>query len=373
MTDDVKYTLALASINGVGLTSFRHLIASFGSAKDALSASAADLARLGSYLHSLARSIVNDRNDALALADKQLDKAARFNVNVLTINDPAYPSRLSQCPDAPPFLFIKGNVNFETAKVLSVVGTRRPTTEGRILTQRIVSDLCTQHPDIIIVSGLAYGIDVEAHNAALRSSRPTIGVVAHGLDTIYPAQHREVAAQIAKNGGAIISEFLFGVRAETYNFVARNRIIAGLADATLVTESALKGGSLITVRNAFDYNRSVFAVPGFPGRENSLGCNNLIKTNVAQLVECAQDIDRALGWELPIAARKSSQPSLFPEPQTDEERSIVATLRAEDGLTASVIGARTNIPIARVNVALLNMEFSGLVKSLPGNAYRLMN
>lgn len=204
--------------------------------------------------------------------------------------------------------------------------------------------------------------------------RNTIGVVAHGLNTIYPTQHREIAAQMVRQG-AILSEFPFGTQPEAYNFVARNRIIAGLSDATLVVESALKGGSLITTRYAFDYDRQVLAIPD-SGREISSGCNDLIKRNVASLVESADDVDAALSWDVPPAVRRAQEakqatPSLFAEPQGPDQQAIVEALRNEDGLSASLIGQRTKLNISAVNVALLNLEFAGIVKSLP-NSYRLL-
>ncbi len=371
MSDDFLYTLALGNISGVGPQTLRQLIDHFGSASNVFAATAADFPKSH---NSIGESIAKGRESALAFARAQVDKANRFGVQMLAYTDAAYPSRLRECPDAPSVLFYKGNVNFETAKILAVVGTRKPSDEGRMLCDRLISDLCARHPDLIIVSGLAFGIDITAHRAAIRAGRPTIGVVAHGLDTLYPSQHRDSATQMIKNG-ALLTEFPFGTGPEAYNFVARNRIIAGLSDATLVVETGEKGGSLITTRNAFDYDRQVLAIPGFPGREQSKGCNALIKKNMAALVESADDVDNCLGWDLPAALRKAASaptPSLFTEPQTPEEQAVVAALKQEDGLTASVIGQRTHIPIAKLNVTLLNMEFAGLVKALPGNSYRLI-
>lgn len=371
MSPDFPYVLALARVSGVGPQKLRQMVDYFGSAKDVFFAPESDFPQ---SFASLFKAVSRDKAEVLAFADAQVAQAERYGVRMLAYTDDAYPRRLVSCADSPATLFCKGDVDFETAKVLAVVGTRRPSDEGRILCERVVTDLCARHPDVVIVSGLAFGVDITAHRAALKAGRPTVAVVAHGLDIIYPAQHRDAAAQLVRSGG-LVSEFPFGTQPEAYNFVSRNRIIAGLADATLVVETGAKGGSLITTRYAFDYNRQVLAVPGFPGREQSLGCNNLIKKNMAALVENADDIDYALGWEVSSASQKQltdSTPSLFKEPQTPEEEAIVAALRHEDGLTASVIGQRTRIPIAKVNVALLSLEFAGLVKSLPGNSYRLL-
>ena len=372
-----RHILALSYIDGVGPSIIRHLVDLCGSAEKALCADPDDFRDAPAPLRNLATTIAAQRLDALTFADKHIALAQRYGIRTLTPDDPGYPRRLAACPDAPLTLFVKGHVNLDNAKILSVVGTRRPSEEGRILTQRLVADLCRRHPDLIIVSGLAFGIDVTAHRAAILAGRPTVGVVAHGLDTLYPSQHRDVAAQMVHQGGALISEFPFETKPDTYNFVSRNRIIAGLADATLIVESALKGGSLITTRYAFDYDRQVLAVPGFPGRELSAGCNDLIRRNVAALVETPDDIDAALSWDLPAAVRRhhdaqQSTPSLFSEPQGAEQLAIVQALKAEDGLSAGSICRRTNLNIATVNTELLNMEFAGLIKSLPGNSYRLL-
>lgn len=373
MIADFRHILALSALSGVGPSVLRQLVAHFGTAAEVLAAKPEDFAGAPAALRHLVKAVTDGRADALRRADLQIEKAERYGVHMLCYTDPEYPSRLASCPDAPAVLFAKGVVNFETAKVLSVVGTRKPTDEGRELTDSIVSELCRRHPDVVIVSGLAFGVDVTAHRAALRANRPTVGVVAHGLDVLYPSQHRDVASAMIHNG-ALVTEFCFGVQPESYNFVARNRVIAGLSDATLVIETGVKGGSLITTRCAFDYDRQVLAVPGFPGREQSRGCNDLIRRNVAALVESADDVDAALCWDVPAAARvaQAAQPSLFAEPQGDEQQAIAAALRAEDCLPASLIGQRTRLPMAAVNVALLNMEFAGLVRSMPGNCYKLL-
>lgn len=207
MSDDFLYTLALGNISGVGSQTLRQLIEHFGSAANVFAAEPADFPKSH---NSIRESISKCRESALTFAQAQVDKANRFGVQMLTYTDAAYPSRLRECPDAPPVLFFKGNVNFETAKILAVVGTRKPSDEGRMLCDHLISDLCARHPDLVIVSGLAFGVDIAAHRAAIRAGRPTIGVVAHGLDTLYPAQHRDSASQMIKNG-ALLTEFPFGV------------------------------------------------------------------------------------------------------------------------------------------------------------------
>lgn len=376
MSADFRHILALTAISGIGPAIIRQLLTTFGRVDDIVHATPADLPTPNTALANALKNIPANLPDALQYADSQIDTARRYGIKTISITDADYPRRLAAIPDAPLTLFVKGDVNFETAKTLAVVGTRKPSDEGRTLCQGLISDLCRRHPDIIIVSGLAFGVDVTAHRAALSTGRPTVAVVAHGLNTIYPAQHRDVAAKIS-HAGAVVSEFPFGTQPEAYNFVSRNRIIAGLADATLIVESAVKGGSLITTRYAFDYDRQVLAVPGFPGRELSAGCNDLIKRNVATLVESADDVDAALSWDVPMVVRRAQEaqqatPSLFAQPQGPEQVAIVNALRSEDGLTASGICQRTHLNIQSVNVALLNLEFAGIVKSLAGNSYRLL-
>ena len=370
---DTRYKLALGHIEGVGLTVLRRLVLAFGSAEAVLSASAKELVAQWSVGPGLASSITKGSAAALAYADEQIEKAERYGVSLLDYAEADYPARLASLPDAPAVLYYKGTDVSSCRKVLSVVGTRRPTEEGRALTESIVGELCRRHGDLLVVSGLAFGIDVAAHRSALHEGAKTIGVVAHGLDMIYPSQHRPVAAQMVTAGG-VMTEFAFGTRPEAYNFVSRNRIIAGMADATLCIESGMSGGSLITVRDAFDYDRQVLAVPGFPGREASAGCNDLIKRNIASLVETADDVEAVLGWDVAEKSRKEGgvQASLFAEPQTDEERAIADVLKAEnEALSANIIGVRSHLSMDKVNVALLSMEFNGIVQSLPGNNYRL--
>ena len=239
--------------------------------------------------------------DALRRAEKELAFAEKYHLKICFYEDADYPSRLKACADAPLLFYMKGDVDLEAGKILSVVGTRKMTSYGRCQTEDLIANLAGAFPDLLIVSGLAYGVDVCAHRKALACGLPTLAVVAHGLDSVYPSQHRAVAREMISSGGGMLSEFPSGTEPYRSNFVQRNRIVAGLCDACLVIESPEKGGSLITARMARDYDREVFALPGRPVDANSRGCNLIIKQQVATLVESAEDIVREMNWDLPSA------------------------------------------------------------------------
>jgi DNA processing protein len=270
-------------------------------------------------------------------------------------------------------LYVKGDTTFELRPVLSIVGTRRATDTGKILCEQFVKDLSERYPDVLIVSGLAYGIDICAHKAALKYGLDTVAVVAHGLDRIYPYIHRNVAKEMIDSGGAVLTEFMSRTNPDRYNFVQRNRIVAGLSDAVVVVESGAKGGALITARIASSYNRDVLAFPGNPQDEVSKGCNYLIKKNVAALIESVDDLEYALGWESKInRGEEATQRKLFTEFSSENEKLIYTILTEEKEITASELCIKSHLPVSMVNALLLNLEFAGLVKALPGNAFRVL-
>jgi DNA processing protein len=268
-------------------------------------------------------------------------------------------------------LYVKGDVSFDMRSALSIVGTRRATDTGKILCEQFVKDLSERYPDVLIVSGLAYGIDICAHKAALKYGLNTVAVVAHGLDRIYPYVHRNVAKDMIGNGGAVVTEFLSKTNPDRHNFVQRNRIVAGMADAVVVVESGVKGGALITARIASSYNRDVLAFPGNPQDELSKGCNYLIKKNVAALIENINDLEYALGWESK-KTDSDTQRKLFVEFNSDEEKLIYNLLTENKELTVSALSLKSKLPVSQVNALLLNLEFAGLVKALPGHAFRVL-
>ena len=369
--DRYRDIIALSMLNGVGPIIAKSLLAAFESAEGVFSASRADIKNISGIGSSVADIVVEGKRAALIAAEVELENMAKRSIQPIAYTDANYPKRLLQLDSSPVVLYSKGKTDFNALKVLSVIGTRRPSEQGREICTQIVTDIAKRHTDVLIVSGLAYGIDVLAHRAALQCGVPTVGVMAHGLDIIYPSQHRDTAAQMINNG-ALLSEYIIGTEPDAPNFVSRNRIVAGMADATLVVESGAKGGSLITARNALSMGRDVLAVPGRPSDEMSVGCNNLIRENKAHLVTCAKDIEDVLCWTAGNAPTMPIEGSLFAEPLTVDQQAIYDTLMLSKGMSASVLSRQTGLAVSKVNTLLLQMEFSGMVKSMPGNIYKLV-
>ena len=307
--------------------------------------------------------------DAMAYAQKELDFIDKHAIQLYYYKDNNYPYRLAQCPDAPLMLYAKGKVEVNPRHIVSVVGTRMPSERGKDWCRQFVLDLAAQVPDLTIVSGLAYGIDVAAHKAAMESGIPTIIIPAHGLDRIYPSVHRNIAVQALNNGG-ILTEYTTGTEPERHNFVARNRIVAGLADAVVVVESKTKGGSLITAQMAVDYSRDVFALPGRFNDSNAEGCNNLIKTQRAQLITSAEDVVRAMQWQ--IEDKQPMQMSMLDMfDLTELQRTILSKLaESEDGWHVNQLVMELQLPYNEVAAELMMMELNGVVKGLPGGVWR---
>jgi DNA processing protein len=281
--------------------------------------------------------------------------------------DKEYPERLKHCEDSPIIMYFKGNANLNKQKIISIVGTRNATQYGKEHCNELVKNLQINGHNPLIVSGLAYGIDICAHKAALKNNLSTIAVLGHGLRTLYPASHKKFAREIIDSGG-LLTEFSGKAKLDPSNFVKRNRIIAGMADATIVVESGAKGGSLITADIANSYNRDVFAFPGRVNDKQSIGCNRLIKTNRAALIENINDLEYMLGWEK--HKKQAIQKQLFIELSADEQ-TVVDALKAEENSSIDIICLKTNFPMSKVSSILLKLEFSGLVKSFPGKIYKL--
>lgn len=316
------------------------------------------------------RRLGNSFHDEEQRAREEAEWCHRNAVEVVTIADDRYPHRLRQCGDAPMALFVRGNADLNARRILSIVGTRKVTAYGMDAVDAIVRGLQRQCPDIMIVSGLAYGVDINAHRAALKNGLPTVGVVAHGQDTLYPSHHRNEANQMCLNGGAVVTEFPHGTRPLAPYFLQRNRIIAGMADATLVVESAQRGGGLATARLAQEYDREVFAVPGSINAEMSAGTNALIRDNRAALVTSADDILHAMMWQPATRKAEAIQRNLFPE-LTPEEQLIVETLAKED-LHANILSNTLHIPIGQLTATVFALEMKGIIKQLPGNIFHLI-
>ena len=309
---------------------------------------------------------------ALARAEQEKEWIEAHGIRVWTLADEDYPYRLRQCPDRPVVLYGKGNLHPSDGHIVSIVGTRRPTEHGKELTEILVRELNEQLDRITIISGGAYGIDITAHRAALKNDVPTIIIPAHGLDRIYPYQHRQEAVAALEKGG-LLTEFLSGTEPIASNFVQRNRIVAGLADAVVVVESKERGGSLITARMASDYDRDIFAFPGRPNDIASAGCNQLIRSQKAQLINNATELIEAMNWMVKTSAKQPLQTTMVGllDDLTPNQQTLLSKLQeAEEGMHINLLVMETQLPYSDVSSDLVALEIQGLVRSLPGGIYR---
>ena len=302
----------------------------------------------------------------LEKAKHELEYIEKNNIQIHFFTDETFPKRLLECPDCPKLIYSKGIADFNKHKFLGIVGTRRATDYGKNTCFKIVSDLAKTQPNLCIVSGLAYGIDICAHRAALENNIPTIGVIAGGFDFFYPKAHYNTSLAMQKNG-AVVTEFTHEMHPEPFNFVQRNRIIAGMSDGVIVIESAEKGGSLITADLAYSYNRDVMAVPGRTIDSSSIGCNSLIKYNKASLVENAQDVERVMCLEKNSAV----QVELF-HILSEKETIIVDIIKVKGTIHVDNISELSGIKISELSVLLLNLEFKNAIRSIPGSRYMLL-
>jgi len=367
MDEELIYKIAITMFHGIGPKRIDKLLDHYGNAKDFFK----DKNTLQEFQFLNINS--SAKEEAINKAEKEINFCERNRIRLLLKEDDDYPERLRNCPDAPHVLYCKGSTNLNSLKTLSVVGTRRASEYGRNICKKIISDLKDLGHDVLIISGLAYGIDISAHKAALDNNLKTIGVVAHPLNTLYPSSHKNTASKMISEGGAIISDFPTYVKIEPQNFLKRNRIIAGMSDATLVVESAKKGGALITATLANSYSRDVYAIPGKTNDKYSKGCNHLIKTNMAALVESAEDIEYFAGWERSNKEKSKNkiiEPSLFPE-MTKEEEKIYNIIESNEKISTNNLSNISNINLSQLSTILLTMEIKNIIISLPGNRYTL--
>lgn len=311
------------------------------------------------------------REEALARARKEMEFMERHGIRMLYLHDEDYPQRLAEIVSAPKVLFVLGNTDLSSSQMVSVVGTRRCSQGGMDFCRSFVGELGALFPDLWVISGLAYGIDSVAHVAAIEAGRHTAAVLAHGLDTIYPAAHRNLAKEILRRGGALISEYPSGVTPYRSRFLERNRIVASLSDATVVVESEIKGGAMSTANTAFSYSREVFAVPGRPSDVMSSGCNHLIRKNKAHILTSVSDFIEDMDWRPAGIKIESKQRCFFPELAGDS-RAVYDFIRFQRApVTPDQIHSATTLPIAKVMAALGELEFDGIVCRLPGNRYEI--
>ena len=373
-TQEIVSSIALTKLNGLSLLNARTLLDSLGSASEVF-AHRKDIVGVIPDASKRLVAAFDHTDEALRLAEEEMKFVEQKRLRVLTLNDVDYPQRLRECEDAPLVLYYCGSANLNSQRVISIVGTRKCSEYGREVCNNFIADLKRYYPDTLIVSGLAYGIDVCAHRAALDNGMSTIGVLAHGLDTIYPSMHRQIAADMVHRQGGLLTEYGVHTTPEKGNFVRRNRIVAGMCDACIVVESSERGGSLITAELAMEYNRDVFAFPGRVYDEYSRGCNNLIRRQQATLLTCAADLLDAMGWDNPLkkdSKRKVVQQELFPD-LTDEERVLVNTLKDVDDKHINQIAIDANIPYSRASMILFDLEMKGFVKALGGARYKIIH
>ncbi|MBQ8988633.1 MAG: DNA-processing protein DprA [Prevotella sp.] len=373
MKDEIFYTMALTRISNFNYATALELYRAVGSAQ-LLYEHRNDI---GDILKDCSPRLVEalkDWDEPMKRAESEIKYMEEHRIRALTLTDDDYPQRLTECPDAPIILYYIGNADLNQAKIVSIVGTRRCTTYGQDLIRRFISDLRQSCPHVLIVSGLAYGVDINAHREALANGFPTIGVLAHGLDQIYPYRHRDTAAEMLNHGG-LLTEFMTQTNADKPNFVRRNRIVAGMADAVILVESAAKGGGLITAEIAQSYDRSVFAFPGNVNAEYSKGCNNLIRDNGAALISNAEDFVKAIGWQDEALRQQKMadgiERNLFPD-LSPEEQAIVTLLQQTNDLQLNIISVKSGLPIGQLTALLFQLEMKGVVRPLAGGMYHLL-
>lgn len=365
MNEDLKYKIALTLIPDIGPILAKRLLSYCGSAEAVFKEKRVSLEKIPGIGSASAKAVLS--HDVFERAEEEIKFIQKNNITPIFYLDPAYPKRLTHCEDNPVMLYFKGNVNLNAEKMVSVVGTREATDYGKSLCEKLIADLAVHN--VTVISGLAYGIDICAHKAAMENKLSTVCVLAHGLDKIYPAIHRSAAEKMLETGGWL-TDFTSKTIPDRENFPSRNRIVAGISDATIVIESKAGGGSLITADIANGYNRDVFAFPGKVGDECSVGCNNLIKQNKAALIQSAADIVYILGWEQKKNSKAPQQKKLFVELNPDEEI-VVNVLKEKDSINIDDLCLVCKLPMSKVSSLLLTLEFSGIVRSLPGKMYRL--
>ena len=373
INEEVFYTMALTRISNFNFAQALELYKAVGSAQ-LLYEHRNDIGDILRDCSPRLTEALKDWDEPMKRADYELKYMQEHGIRALTLTDEDYPQRLLECPDAPIILYYIGNSDLNQAKIVSIVGTRRCTQYGQDLIRRFIADLRQQCPQVLIVSGLAYGIDINAHRQALEHGYETVGVLAHGLDQIYPYRHRETAAEMVRHGG-LLTEFMTQTNADKPNFVRRNRIVAGMADCTVIIESAAKGGGLITAEIAQSYGRSVFAFPGNVNAEFSQGCNNLIRDNGAGLISNADDFIRAMEWQDETLRKRANtdgiERNLFPDLSPDEQL-IVTLLQQTNDLQLNILSVKTGIHIGQLTALLFQLEMKGVLKPLAGGMYHLL-
>jgi DNA processing protein len=359
--------LALHFIPGIGNQIVKQLVSYCGSADRVFNTPKGRLRKIPGIGDVTAHAILNGKY--FASAENELRKAEKENANLIFFTDKIYPSRLKQLADAPSLLYTKGNIDFENAKSVGVVGTRKSTDYGRYCVEELVSGL--QKHNALIISGLAYGIDIQAHRQALTHHLPTVGIMGSGIDILYPPSHADTVKKMMAHGG-IVTENPLGTKPDAHNFPARNRIIAGLCDVLVVVEAALKGGALITADIANTYNKDVLAFPGNVGRSYSEGCNRLIKANKAHLITSVADLEYIMNWDAFGKHTPKKEMLDLDGYEPDEQRILKILMENNNQLMIDELGWRCGLSISKLASLLLTLEFKGVLSPLPGKIYKLV-
>lgn len=369
MKNQLLYQIGITLINGIGDVNAKSLLAYCGSAEEVFKQKKSVLLKIPGIGETLAKSIIAS-NTLLKKAEIEINFTEKYKIEPLFFTDDNYPQRLKLCSDSPVLLYYKGNADLNAEKIVAVVGTRKPSEYGKEKTKEIVTDL--KRSGALILSGLAYGVDVIAHKTALDNEQLTVGVLAHGLDRIYPQLHDKIAKKMIRQGG-LLTDFMSGTNPDAVNFPKRNRIVAGLCDALIVIESKRTGGSLITATIANSYNKDVFAIPGQAGDSLAEGGNGLIKRNKAALIENAEDLLYAMQWqEKEIKKRGQTQLPLLLH-LSEEEQLIMKVLSLKKSIHLDELCQLTQMPISKISALLLQLEFSNLVLSKPGKMFELFS
>ena len=367
MTNDLLYQLALTRVPHIGHVHAKILAQQLGSAEAIFKAKLHQLEQIEG-IGTVRANAIKSFNNFTGL-EPEIALIEKYKINTFFLTEAAYPQRLLHCYDPPALLFYRGQADLNTSRIVSIIGTRGYTSYGKQVTEKWVKELAA--PDILIVSGLAFGIDAIAHKSAIKNNIPTVGVLAHGLDTIYPPEHTALAKDIIKHQGGLLTEYPFNTRPEKHNFPTRNRIVAGLSDAVIVIETGIKGGSMITAGLANSYNKDVFALPGKATDATSAGCNYLIRNNRAILMTDVCDLLQEMGWEEKNIAKKKMQKEIFIE-LSEPEKKIVQLLGEKETVHIDEINLKSGLAGSAIAAAILNLELCNIISSLPGKMYRLL-
>jgi len=363
LTPDLLYKIALTCIPNIGPVQAKILLQVY-EPEEIFQAKRTDLEKIEGIGSIRAKSI--KQFDKFRIAEEEMRFIEKFRIKPLFIGEEDYPLRLLNCYDSPTLLYYKGEANLNSSKIVSVIGTRNHTEYGKLMTEKFISDLAPLN--VLIISGLAFGIDALAHKAALRNNLATVGILAHGLDQVYPHEHRSLAKELTRNSGGLLTEFLSGTKPDRHNFPTRNRIVAGLSDATVVIETGVSGGSMITAELANGYNRDVFAFPGKVTDSKSAGCNQLIRNHKAILITNGTELAELLRWQPKENVPKEKQRRLFVE-LTDNEKRVLQLLQEREMMHIDELNLRSGLSSSAVAAAVLSLELQNVIVALPGKVY----